>query len=113
MRDDVAVSSVLGAVLVLALMLTLVPGAVMMRAAVSDEMEAQREAAELAAFCARNPAIGPPTCDARGPLPGYACQETQVDVWVCTRPSVPTVSPPVPSTPPTVSSSPVVPSLGS
>ena len=84
-RSDDAVSAVLGAILMLALMMTLVPGAIMLRAAVSEEMDAQREAAERAAWCARRVDIGPPACPERGPMPGYSCTEVDMDVWVCGR----------------------------
>lgn len=102
--DEEGVTAVLGTVLMLALLLTLLPGAIMMRAAVSEEMDAQREAAELAAYCARNPDVGPPVCDQRGPLPGYQCAQTELDVWVCTRPApTPVVIAPAVTTAPTVS----------
>lgn len=83
--DDDGVSAVLGAFLMLALLATMLPGVILLRAAVSDEMAAQREAAERAAWCARNPDIGPPGCAARGPMPGYACDEVELEVWVCSR----------------------------
>lgn len=73
----------LGSVLMLSVMAMLIPGALMMKAAIGAEMDAQREAAEKAAFCARHPEIKPPQCDARGPLPGYQCREVDVDAWVC------------------------------
>lgn len=82
---DHGVSAVLGAFLMLALMATMLPGVILLRAAVSDEMAAQREAAERAAWCARHPDIGPPDCAARGPMPGYACEEVELEVWVCSR----------------------------
>lgn len=80
---DGAVSAVLGGVLMLALMMTLVPGAVLLRQAMSDEMDAQREAAERAAFCARHPGSKAMGCDKAGPLPGYACEQAATDVFVC------------------------------
>lgn len=83
--DDDGVSAVLGAFLMLALLATMLPGVMLLRAAVSDEMAAQREAAELAAWCARHPDIGPPDCPMRGPMPGYRCEEVELEVWVCSR----------------------------
>lgn len=82
---DQGVTAVLGAILMLALMMTLIPGALMLRAAVSEEMEAHRAAAEQAAWCARRPEIGPPDCPDRGPMPGYLCREVELEVWVCGR----------------------------
>ena len=82
MRDD-GVSSVLGALLMLAVTMTLVPGVLMLRAAWADEMEAQKEAAERAAYCARNPAVGPPTCEARTIMDGYDCHEVGGGTWLC------------------------------
>lgn len=67
----------------LALMMTLVPGAVLLRQAMSDEMDAQREAAERAAFCARHPHAKTMGCDRMGPMPGYACEQAATDVFVC------------------------------
>ena len=67
----------------IALMLTLVPGAVLLRQAMSDEMQAQREAAERAAFCARHPNSKAVDCKYSGPIPGYRCEETATDVFVC------------------------------
>lgn len=94
MEDD-AVSSVLGAILMLALMMTLVPGAIILREAVSAEMDAQREAAERAAFCARNPLVGPPMCEPFSAVPGYACVEVEGGAWLCTpqnaTPTTPTI----------------------
>lgn len=85
MHDD-GVTPVLGTIMMLALMATLVPGALLMRAAMAEEMEAHRSAAEHAAWCARHPEVGPPDCDARGPMPGYSCEEVEVGLWVCRRP---------------------------
>jgi hypothetical protein len=84
MRDD-AVTPVLATIMMLALMATLIPGAILMRDAFSAEMEAHREAAEHAAWCARNPDIGPPDCASRAPMRGYECAEVESGVWVCTR----------------------------
>ncbi|HUR69198.1 MAG TPA: hypothetical protein VM370_08125 [Candidatus Thermoplasmatota archaeon] len=112
---DRAVSSVLGTMLMLAIMATLIPITMMTRQAVSDELQAQREAAERAAFCARNPLVGPPTCVAHGPLPGYTCTTTGADVWVCAPPGAPQGPSPSGSTTPTpipVLTSPTVPTLG-
>lgn len=67
----------------LALMMTLVPGAVLLKQAVDDQMAAQREAAERAAFCARHPSSKAMGCNRMGPLPGYACEEAATDVFVC------------------------------
>ena len=92
---DTAVTPVLGTLLMLALLATLIPGAIILREAFSAEMEAQREAAEVAAWCARHPEIGPPDCPARGPMPGYACEEVEAEVWVCTRPPEAPTLPPV------------------
>ena len=107
LRDD-AVSSVLGAVMMLAVLMTLVPGMILLREAVSAEMDAQREAAERAAWCARNPAIGPPTCDEDGPMPGYACTEVEGDAWLCTLEPAPDVGPERNVSAPTASPTPVV-----
>lgn len=96
--SDAGISTVLGTMLMLALMLTLVPGAMLMRAAVSDEMQAQREAAERAAYCARHERVGPPTCKEATPMRGYDCVETEGGVWVC-RPqgvTIPSPTPPIP-----------------
>lgn len=79
--------------MMLAILMTLVPGMILLRGAIADEMDAQRAAAEQAAWCARNPAVGPPTCDERGPLPGYDCREVELNTWVCT----PTMSPVAPT----------------
>lgn len=103
--DDDGVSAVLGTFLMLALMATMLPGVILLRAAVSDEMAAQREAAELAAWCARHPGIGPPDCPMRGPMPGYSCEEVELDVWVCSRaPDVTNVT--------VLNATPTVPTLG-
>ena len=118
-RLEDAVSSVLGAVLMLAVLMTLVPGMILLRGAISDEMDAQREAAERAAWCARNPAIGPPTCDDDGPMPGYACTEVQAGAWLCTTEGAadvgpernitgPTASPTPPSATPSVPTAPLI-----
>lgn len=85
MRDDGA-TAVLGALLMMALMMSLVPSAMMLRTAIADEMQAQREAAERAAWCARHPEIKPPTCPDTGPLPGYECELVAADAWVCGAP---------------------------
>ena len=69
--------------MMLAVLMTLVPGMILMRDAVAAEMEAQRLAAERAAWCARNPSVGPPACEDLGPLPGYECREIELDTWVC------------------------------
>ena len=82
MRDEGA-TAVLGAVLMLSLMLMMVPSAVMLKSAISEEMDAQREAAERAAWCARHPEIGPPACVERGPLPGYRCEALAGGAWLC------------------------------
>lgn len=82
-RRDEGVSAVLGGILMIALMMTLVPGAVMLRQAMSDEMAAQREAAERAAFCARHPGSKAMGCPSVGPLPGYRCEAAATDVFVC------------------------------
>ena len=107
---DGGVTAVLGAILMLALMMTLVPGALLLRQAIGEEMAAQREAAELAAFCARHPNARNAGCEAYGPLPGYRCEETASDVFLCVPSSapVPTLPAPaaVPTTPPVT---PVVP----
>ncbi|HET6405846.1 MAG TPA: hypothetical protein VFH78_14480 [Candidatus Thermoplasmatota archaeon] len=89
-RDrDRGVSAVLGAILMLAVLMTLVPGMLLLRDAVADEMSAQREAAERAAFCARNPSVGPPACDNAGPMPGYDCRAVDgIDAWLCTPPGI-------------------------
>lgn len=104
-RDE-GVSAVLGALLMLAILMTLVPGLILMRDAIADEMEAQREAAERAAWCARNPSIGPPTCEDAGPLPGYDCREVELHTWLCTRetPDPTRDDPPLP--PPTIPTAP-------
>lgn len=82
-RDEDGVAAVLGAVLMLALMMTMVPGAMLLRTAVVDEMAAHREAAERAAFCARNPEVAPPACPEQGPLPGYSCDPVAGGTWLC------------------------------
>ena len=82
MRDDGA-TAVMGAVLMLSLMMMMVPSAVMLKSALTDEMNAHREAAERAAWCARHPETGPPTCVLRGPLPGYRCDTIGGDAWLC------------------------------
>jgi hypothetical protein len=89
----------------LALMMTLVPGALLLRQAMSDEMAAQREAAERAAFCARHPNSRVVDCEGFGPLPGYHCEETATDVFLCVPSDpLPAVTPPatVPVPSPTV-----------
>jgi hypothetical protein len=93
---DGGVSSVLGTLLMLALMMTLIPGVLMLRAAWSSEMEAQREAAETAAYCARNPAVGPPTCAERTVLQGYACHEVGGGTFLCAPKNA--TAPPTPPT---------------
>lgn len=105
-RADEGVSAVLGAILMLALMMSLVPGAMLLRQAMSDEMAAQREAAERAAFCARHPASRVVDCREFGPLPGYRCEETATDVFLCT-PDDPLALPT-----PTVTAVPAVPTGG-
>lgn len=90
-RADAGVSAVLGGIMMIALMMTLIPGAVLMRGAISDEMEAQRMAAERAAWCARHPTVGPPTCEPIAPMPGYDCEETARGVWLCTMETEPPV----------------------
>ena len=103
MRDE-GVTAVLGTVLMLAVLATLIPGAMLLRAAISEEMDAQRAAAERAAWCARHPGVGPPTCELREPpMVGYDCAEVEADVWLCARPAslpvevAPTVAkPPLP-----------------
>lgn len=102
--DERGVSAVLGSLLMLAVMMTLVPGMILLRGAIADEMAAQREAAQRAAWCARNPSIGPPTCEAQGPLIGYECEEVGADAWLCTPQEEgpvpePPKSPPDPPTP--------------
>lgn len=92
---DGGVSTVLGALLMLAVMMTLVPGMILLRSAISDEMDAQREGAERAAWCARNPSVGPPACPSSGPLPGYECKEIEADAWLCTA-AIPTPTLPPP-----------------
>lgn len=82
MRDEGA-TAVLGALLMMALMMSLVPSAMMLRTAIADEMQAQRDAAERAAWCARHPEVKPPTCPERGPLPGYECEPLAADAWIC------------------------------
>jgi len=83
-RPESAVTSVLGTILMLSLLAMMLPGALMLKASVEDEMAAQRDAAEHAAYCARNPGIGPPACPAPGPMPGYACtQVASTRSWVC------------------------------
>lgn len=94
---DTAVTAVLGAILMLALLMTLVPGAILLRGALSDEMQAQREAAERAAWCARHPDVGPPACDPRPPpMIGYECREVGPDVWVCAPPGTEVPAAPAP-----------------
>lgn len=90
MRDN-AVTAVLGGVLMIALMMMMVPSALMLRAALVDEMDAQREAASRAAWCARNPTHGPPTCPEAGPMPGYDCEPVDEAAWVCTKSPTPPV----------------------
>ena len=114
-RGDEGVSAILGGILMLALMMTLVPGAILLREAMSDEMAAQREAAERAAFCARHPHSKVMDCKGMGPLPGYRCEETATDVFLCMPeaaplpdPALATPSAPAPSPLPTVPSAPTV-----
>jgi hypothetical protein len=98
MTDD-AVSSVLGSVLMLSILAMLLPGALLLKGAIGDEMSAQREAAEHAAYCARHPEVHAPACPPSGPMEGYDCREVEADTWLCS-PSAPTaVTPPVNATP--------------
>lgn len=99
-------SSVLGTLLMMAVMLTLLPGALMLRAAWEDEMTAQREASERAAYCARHPDVGRPACVPREPMAGYDCRSVEAGAWLCTPqngtiPSVPTPPAPTPTSTPT------------
>src|SRR5205823_2987721 len=84
LMGEEGVTSVLGTLLMMALMMTLIPDVLLLRQAWDDEMEAQRDAAERAAYCARNPDVGPPTCTPRAPLNGYDCREIQAGAWLCT-----------------------------
>lgn len=77
-------SAVLGTVLMLGMMMSLVPGMIMLKNSVADQMSAQRELAERAAYCARNPNVGPPTCFYEKSIPGYECSENdQTGVITC------------------------------
>lgn len=93
MRDD-GVSAVLGSILMLSLTVMMVPSAVLLKQAVVDEMDAHREAAERAAWCARHPERGPPDCPDAAPMPGYACEPLARDRWVCAPPGPTTVPTP-------------------
>jgi hypothetical protein len=108
--DESGVSAVLGCILMLALMMSLVPGALLLRQAMSDEMAAQREAAERAAFCARHPGSKVADCRDIGPMPGYRCEETATDVFLCmpAEDVVPTAPPP-PAPPTLAAPSPTAP----
>lgn len=72
--DDAGVSAVLGAVLMMSLTVMMVPSAILLKNALVEEMDAHREAAERAAYCARHPEVGKPTCLDRAPLAGYRCE---------------------------------------
>lgn len=111
---DLGVSSVLGAIMMMGLLATLIPGAVLLRAAISDEMRTQRELAEQAAWCARHPTVGLPDCPANDPMPGYDCTEVELDTWLCTMtPVTPTPAVVTPQTPatPTMPVTPTVPNV--
>lgn len=95
--DEEGVSSVLGTLLMMGLMMTLLPGAIMMKSAWDDEMAAQREASERAAYCARHADVGPPTCDAREPMVGYDCRAVEAGAWLCTARNGTTPTPPTPT----------------
>lgn len=67
-------SAVLGTMLMLGLMASMIPGAIIMVNSWNDAISASTEAAQLAAWCARHPEAGPE----RG------CPETR-DMAGCTR----------------------------
>lgn len=89
-RDDRAATAVLGFLLMFGVMMSMVPAAMQMAnegtalaEARADATRAERERTELAAFCARNPQIQEPECPHNGPLPGYHCERTPADLWLC------------------------------
>lgn len=98
-RDDSAVSAVLGTLLMLALMVSMLPAMLALsdetRALAEAQMDAtraERERAERAAYCARNPDVGAPYCDA-APLPGYSCVTRPSDAaLVCVKTPPPIVA---------------------
>jgi hypothetical protein len=74
--DERGASAVVGSVLMLALTVGLAASAVPMFHAFGDEMDAQRVAAEQAAWCARHPSATNGSCSIYGngaAPPGYAC----------------------------------------
>lgn len=98
--NDSGVTAILGTMLMLAMMAVLMVPAMNLVNANKDYMAAQAEAAERAAFCARNPDIGPPTCPETSPMPGYECTYAK-PAWVCIhpdqKPEVPAEIPEVPA----------------
>lgn len=73
--------------LMLAMMAVLMVPAMQMVAANKDYMAAEAEAAQRAAWCARNPDVGSPTCPDHSPMPGYDCVYAK-PAWVCTPPGL-------------------------
>lgn len=83
-KDD-GVTAVLGTMMMLAMMAVL---AVPVMGLVNDNkalLEAERIATQKAAWCVRNPDVGPPECPSYGPMPGYDCRYVKPGTWVCTR----------------------------
>lgn len=88
MKDE-AVTPILGTLLMLALMMTLVPGAIMLKNEWSkvqnaqyEAMQTEREAWEKEAFCNRNPSMGSPDCPQNDFLSRWNCQE-MANLLVC------------------------------
>ena len=91
-QGDDAVSAVLGALLMLALMMSMLPAMITLSnenkalaEARADETRAERERAELAAWCARNPDVGEPTCQDAYPMRGYSCHPAPPGGFLCLR----------------------------
>ncbi|HWG91761.1 MAG TPA: hypothetical protein VNZ52_13005 [Candidatus Thermoplasmatota archaeon] len=80
-----AVSAVFGTFLMLMLTITMVPVVVQLFTAQRDAMNAEREAAEHAAYCARNP--DGYRCEDYDVVPGYECspQNGNNSTLVCYR----------------------------
>lgn len=83
---DAAVSAVFGTMLMLALTASMMPLVLELMGTQRDALAAEREAAELAAHCARNPAAD--RCARYELPPGYRCApatQATVEVLLCRR----------------------------
>jgi hypothetical protein len=90
-HNDSAATAVLGTMLMMGLMMSLIPGVLLMvgegrqlAEAQTDAARAERERAEFAAWCARNPQTENPNCPSQNLPPGHECKRLPDDAYLCT-----------------------------